>query len=491
MSFKPLQTRGTRSHRGDPHPWCGHEGCSEGGGCYRNWFCSDHTGPPECPTGPAAPTHTQCAGAHGHGAAPAEGVGPASHACHRSPPSPGHQTTQGRDSPPSPPTQHRLSRARAPVPPRNRRLHTDSTRATRTRTPRPRDAHTHAAPTPDPPQPQPLRVTLPQSPHRHLPTRDSPSPHTHLLQRRRALHRQRPRQRQHRVEVEAARGARAAPPARARGGSRSRRRGRCGRRRCRRSSSCCRRYCSSRHVAGKPGAARPAPAALTRSQHTNHTINMAAPAATSLPVGAPPRCPPPGAAPQMGAPSTLLLSAVVVPPSNRRPLSCAPPRRGRSGGSVQRRKERKRLRPEAAVGQDRPGSVSVRSQGGGAVCLRRLALPSRPAVGGTMSALPRSYNPFAEEEDEETTAWPARGGGEASAAERQRSLQQEVLRRSAATADSTARSLSLLYESERIGVAASEVGRGGGRRAGRGTFSFPPVPGAALRLPPPGRGVWI
>ncbi|XP_023793629.1 synaptosomal-associated protein 29, partial [Cyanistes caeruleus] len=40
--------------------------------------------------------------------------------------------------------------------------------------------------------------------------------------------------------------------------------------------------------------------------------------------------------------------------------------------------------------------------------------------------------------------------------DRQRYLQQEVLRRSAATADSTTRSLSLLYESERIGVAASE-----------------------------------
>ncbi|XP_075574930.1 synaptosomal-associated protein 29 isoform X3 [Pelecanus crispus] len=74
-----------------------------------------------------------------------------------------------------------------------------------------------------------------------------------------------------------------------------------------------------------------------------------------------------------------------------------------------------------------------------------------------MSALPRSYNPFAEEEEEEeAAAWPSRGSGEAGGAERQRYLQQEVLRRSAATADSTTRSLSLLYESERIGVAASE-----------------------------------
>ncbi|NWW07269.1 SNP29 protein, partial [Oreocharis arfaki] len=70
-----------------------------------------------------------------------------------------------------------------------------------------------------------------------------------------------------------------------------------------------------------------------------------------------------------------------------------------------------------------------------------------------MSALPRSYNPFAEDEDEDVA--PAGPGG-ASGADRQRFLQQEVLRRSAATADSTTRSLSLLYESERIGVAASE-----------------------------------
>ncbi|XP_063271903.1 synaptosomal-associated protein 29 [Prinia subflava] len=70
-----------------------------------------------------------------------------------------------------------------------------------------------------------------------------------------------------------------------------------------------------------------------------------------------------------------------------------------------------------------------------------------------MSALPRSYNPFAEDEEEDVA--PAGPGG-AGGADRQRYLQQEVLRRSAATADSTTRSLSLLYESERIGVAASE-----------------------------------
>lgn len=79
----------------------------------------------------------------------------------------------------------------------------------------------------------------------------------------------------------------------------------------------------------------------------------------------------------------------------------------------------------------------------------------RPA-GSAMSGPPRSYNPFAEE-DEEVVGGEEEAGG----AERQRYLQREVLRRSAATADSTARSLSLLYESERIGVAASEVGPGG------------------------------
>ncbi|NXL15901.1 SNP29 protein, partial [Setophaga kirtlandii] len=70
-----------------------------------------------------------------------------------------------------------------------------------------------------------------------------------------------------------------------------------------------------------------------------------------------------------------------------------------------------------------------------------------------MSALPRSYNPFAEDEEEDVA--PAGPGG-AGGSERQRYLQQEVLRRTAATADSTTRSLSLLYESERIGVATSE-----------------------------------
>lgn len=102
-----------------------------------------------------------------------------------------------------------------------------------------------------------------------------------------------------------------------------------------------------------------------------------------------------------------------------------------------------------------------------------------------MSALPRSYNPF--EEDEEEDVAPAGPGG-AGGADRQRYLEQEVLRRSAATADSTTRSLSLLYESERIGVAASEVGRGwerslGPRAAGE---ERPQDPSAFPSLTPPG-----
>lgn len=102
-----------------------------------------------------------------------------------------------------------------------------------------------------------------------------------------------------------------------------------------------------------------------------------------------------------------------------------------------------------------------------------------------MSAVSRSYNPF--DEDEEET----RGGGEVRGAERQRYLQQEVLRRSAATADSTARSLSLLYESERIGVAASEVGPGrcgGNPAAGLPLSSAWAVPGPDMPLPRSGMG---
>lgn len=78
----------------------------------------------------------------------------------------------------------------------------------------------------------------------------------------------------------------------------------------------------------------------------------------------------------------------------------------------------------------------------GGLCEGRGLLADVPAVGVAMSALPRSYNPFAEDEEEDVA--PAGPGG-AGGADRQRFLQQEVLRRSAATADSTTRSLSLLF----------------------------------------------
>lgn len=60
---------------------------------------------------------------------------------------------------------------------------------------------------------------------------------------------------------------------------------------------------------------------------------------------------------------------------------------------------------------------------------------------------PRSHNPFDDDGDDE--------GGEPPA-DRQRALRQEVLRRAEATAASAGRSLALVYESEKVGVAASE-----------------------------------
>lgn len=80
-----------------------------------------------------------------------------------------------------------------------------------------------------------------------------------------------------------------------------------------------------------------------------------------------------------------------------------------------------------------------------------------------MSAYPKSYNPFdddAEDESAPPTPWKdARDllDGSGAPADRQRYLQQEVMRRAEATTASTNRSLSLMYESEKIGVASSEV----------------------------------
>uniref|UniRef100_A0A2D4NND8 Synaptosomal-associated protein 29 n=1 Tax=Micrurus surinamensis TaxID=129470 RepID=A0A2D4NND8_MICSU len=74
-----------------------------------------------------------------------------------------------------------------------------------------------------------------------------------------------------------------------------------------------------------------------------------------------------------------------------------------------------------------------------------------------MSTFPKSCNPFDEEEDDfKPIKWnegeePPREGPD-----RQRYLQQEVMRLSKSTLDSTYNSLSLIYESEHVGVATSE-----------------------------------
>lgn len=79
-----------------------------------------------------------------------------------------------------------------------------------------------------------------------------------------------------------------------------------------------------------------------------------------------------------------------------------------------------------------------------------------------MSAYPRSCNPFDDDaEDEGARPDPGRDArdpadGPAAHADRQQYLRQEVLRRAEAAAASTSRSLSLMYESEKVGVASSE-----------------------------------
>ncbi|XP_019487651.1 PREDICTED: synaptosomal-associated protein 29 [Hipposideros armiger] len=79
-----------------------------------------------------------------------------------------------------------------------------------------------------------------------------------------------------------------------------------------------------------------------------------------------------------------------------------------------------------------------------------------------MSAYPKSYNPFDDDaEDERAPPIPWKDArdildGSGAPADRQRYLQQEVMRRAEAATASTNRSLSLMYESEKIGVASSE-----------------------------------
>lgn len=79
-----------------------------------------------------------------------------------------------------------------------------------------------------------------------------------------------------------------------------------------------------------------------------------------------------------------------------------------------------------------------------------------------MSAYHKSYNPFdddAEDEGAPPTPWKDVrdvSDGPSAPGDRQQYLRQEVMRRAEATAASTNRSLSLMYESEKIGVASSE-----------------------------------
>ncbi|KAM8962125.1 synaptosomal-associated protein 29 [Pelodytes ibericus] len=78
----------------------------------------------------------------------------------------------------------------------------------------------------------------------------------------------------------------------------------------------------------------------------------------------------------------------------------------------------------------------------------------------------KSYNPFDEDEDDDfkPVKWNNGGdpykysaeGGRTEEVDKQRSLQQEVMRRAQSTVDSSNRSLSLLYESEQVGVETAE-----------------------------------
>ncbi|XP_020633255.2 synaptosomal-associated protein 29 [Pogona vitticeps] len=75
-----------------------------------------------------------------------------------------------------------------------------------------------------------------------------------------------------------------------------------------------------------------------------------------------------------------------------------------------------------------------------------------------MSAYTKSYNPFDEDDDEDLkpVKWNESSEPSGGGMDRQSYLQREVLRRSQATVDSTNRSLSLIYESEHVGVATAE-----------------------------------
>lgn len=89
--------------------------------------------------------------------------------------------------------------------------------------------------------------------------------------------------------------------------------------------------------------------------------------------------------------------------------------------------------------------------------------PAQTSIGAaTMSAYPKTYNPFDDDSEDEGSrpiSWKdARDVSDGSEApvDRQQYLRQEVMRRAEATAASSSRSLSLMYESEKIGIASSE-----------------------------------
>ncbi|KAM3826259.1 synaptosomal-associated protein 29 isoform 1-T2 [Vipera latastei] len=74
-----------------------------------------------------------------------------------------------------------------------------------------------------------------------------------------------------------------------------------------------------------------------------------------------------------------------------------------------------------------------------------------------MSTFPKSCNPFDEDEDDfKPVKWNEGDEPPREGPDRQRYLQQEVMRLSKSTLDSTNNSLSLIYESEHVGVATSE-----------------------------------
>lgn len=83
-----------------------------------------------------------------------------------------------------------------------------------------------------------------------------------------------------------------------------------------------------------------------------------------------------------------------------------------------------------------------------------------------LAAMSRNYNPFDEEEDEDfrSAKWrqpsdfsddPAENQRQGPV-DKQRALQQEVMRRAAATVDSSDRCVALIYESEQVGVEAAD-----------------------------------